>query len=176
MGNDAHPLPESGLWRVHLLILVVLGTHERPFTRLLQDVETLADKGVIDETLYVQNGHTPVERFTHLHGRPFLDYAEMDTLYDQARVIISHGGTGSIITGVKKRKPVIARARLSRYGEHNDDHQEEIIEQFVKTGHVLSSDDLAADLKRVDEGFTPAPFDSGRHEILKLLRNFLAAT
>ncbi|MBB6450392.1 UDP-N-acetylglucosamine transferase subunit ALG13 [Geomicrobium halophilum] len=155
------------------MILVVVGTQELPFTRLLQEVEDLVKTGSIQEKVLVQNGHTPVEHFSYLDCTPFFSYEKMDELYDQARVIISHGGTGSLITGIKKGKPVIASARLSKYGEHNDDHQEEIIAQFVETKHILSSGDLAKDLDSVNEGFLPAPFESGRKKILNKLRSFI---
>jgi len=44
--------------------------------------------------------------------------------------VITHGGTGAIIGAVKKGKKVIAVPRLAKFGEHVDDHQLQLIEQF----------------------------------------------
>ena len=45
-------------------------------------------------------------------------------------IVISHGGTGAIISSLKQEKKVIAVPRLAKYGEHVDDHQLQILEQF----------------------------------------------
>ncbi|WP_042424918.1 glycosyltransferase [Geomicrobium sp. JCM 19039] len=155
------------------MILVVLGTQELPFTRLLNDVNQMVEAGDINEKVIVQNGHTPAQAFQHLDAQAFFSYDEMDKLYDEAKLIISHGGTGSIITGVKKQKPVIAVPRRHEHGEHNDNHQLEIVEQFVSTGHVIGSGDLHQDVQTANEGFTPAPFTSGRDHIADMIRTFI---
>ena len=38
---------------------------------------------------------------------------------------------------MKMGKKVIAVPRLVKYGEHNDNHQLEIVKQFYQTGHIL---------------------------------------
>ena len=50
----------------------------------------------------------------HLNLKPFVSYDEMDKLLDQAKYIITHAGTGSILSGLKKGKKVIAAPRLKR--------------------------------------------------------------
>jgi len=58
-------------------------------------------------------------------------------LYDRASLIITHAGTGSLIKGVKKGKKVIAIPRLVKLGEHIDDHQLEILNEFVQMEYVI---------------------------------------
>ena len=48
----------------------------------------------------------------------------------RADIVITHGGTGAIIGAVKQEKKVIAVPRLAKYGEHVDDHQLQLVEQF----------------------------------------------
>ncbi|EZH66378.1 exopolysaccharide biosynthesis protein [Bacillaceae bacterium JMAK1] len=155
------------------MILVVLGTQELPFTRLLEQVNDLKEKGIIEEDVIVQNGHTPASQFKHLNATPFFSYDEMNELFDEASVIISHGGTGSLITGIKKNKPVIAVARLSEHGEHNDNHQTEIVAQFKETEHIIASNNLEEDIKRAYGGFKPAPYESGQAQIITMIRNYI---
>ncbi len=39
MGGNEEALSKGNPWRVNLLILVVLGTHELPFNRLLKEID-----------------------------------------------------------------------------------------------------------------------------------------
>ena len=157
------------------MIFIVLGTHELPFTRLLQEVETLIDKGTIQDDVIAQCGHTKFQS-KHMVLHDFLSYDKMDELYDTADIIITHGGTGSIISGLKKRKKMIAAARLKKYGEHNDDHQREIIGQFVNSNYLLEWSeelDLGEVIKKA-QGFQPEPFEGGRDKILDIIRKFIS--
>ncbi len=174
MGINEESVPESCVWGVNLLIFVVLGTHELPFTRLLKEVERLQQTGVITEEVVVQVGHTPYKSDT-MKLIPFMSYSEMENYFDEARLIITHAGTGSIITGVKKGKTVIAAARLSKYAEHNDDHQIEISETFSQAGHILSVVDLNDLEKKLEQAkdFEPVPFKSGRDQMIKLIDEFI---
>jgi UDP-N-acetylglucosamine transferase subunit ALG13 len=174
MGVDEKTLPKSGIWRFDLLIFVVLGTHELPFTRLLREVEKQIINGNIVDEVVVQQGHTPYQS-PYMNMITFTSYEEMEKLYRKANIIITHGGTGSITTGVKMGKKMIAAPRLVKYGEHNDDHQLEIVQQFEKTGHILAwydGEDFSEVLKKVEQ-FEPVPFVSGKNEIISIIRTFI---
>ena len=82
----------------------------------------------------------------------FVDYEEMGKLVNRADLIITHGGTGSILGPLKKGKKVIACARLKKYGEHVDDHQQQIVDIFSEVGYILKLDEdssLADLIKRI---------------------------
>ncbi|MBA2874605.1 PssE/Cps14G family polysaccharide biosynthesis glycosyltransferase [Thermaerobacillus caldiproteolyticus] len=156
------------------MILVVLGTHELPFTRLLKEVERQIINGNIQDEVIVQQGHTRYQS-PYMKMITFTSYEEMERLYREAAFIITHGGTGSITTGVKMGKKMIAAPRLTKYGEHNDDHQLEIVQQFEKTGHILAwydGEDFGNILKKIDH-FEPVPFVSGKNKIISILRTFI---
>lgn len=174
MGVDEKSLPKRSLRGVDLLILVVLGTHELPFTRLVQEVERCKEKNVIQEDVIVQHGHTKYASDS-LTLRPFVSYDEMHDLYDRARFIITHAGTGSVITGLRKGKKVIAAPRLKLYGEHNDDHQLELATEFAKEGYVLSWYDGEAleDAIRKIDTFKPKPFRSNKKRMFQLIEDFI---
>jgi UDP-N-acetylglucosamine transferase subunit ALG13 len=156
------------------LIFVVLGTHELPFQRLLVEIDQLIKDGAITDEVVVQVGHTDY-RSEYMTFIPFMTYSEMEEYYKKADLIITHGGTGSITTGVKMGKKVIAAPRWSRFGEHNDDHQLEIVLQFYHSGYILYWDD-GMELKKViqeTELFEPKKFVSGREKILNLIQEFI---
>lgn len=114
------------------MILVTLGTQKQQFTRLLDMIE----KSKIKEKIVVQAGHTKYES-KKMEIFDFIDYKEMDKLIDKANIIITHGGTGSIVTPLKKEKKVIALPRLAKYGEHVDDHQIQIVDMFSEVGYIM---------------------------------------
>lgn len=174
MGVNEEALSKGCLWRVNLLIFVVLGTHELPFERLLREVEKHIEAGTIKDEVIVQSGHT-FYKSPHMKMIQFTSYEDMENLYRSADLVITHGGTGSITTGVKMGKKMIAAPRLIKYGEHNDDHQLEIVSQFEKTGHILAwhdGEDMVDVLIKVNN-FTPVPFVSGKIEILSILKDFI---
>lgn len=156
------------------MILVVLGTHELPFTRLLNEVERLKSKNIIEDDIIVQSGHTKYNS-DKLTIKQFVSYTEMDLLCEQARLIITHAGTGSIIAGINKGKSVIACARLKKYGEHNDDHQLQIVSALANQGHILSWEEgaMLEEVIQKAETFQPTPFRSGREQIYQLIENFI---
>lgn len=156
------------------MILVLLGTHELPFNRLLEEIETNIRNGTITDNVIAQVGHTDFSSDL-MTIRDFISFDEMEKLYQEADLIITHGGTGSIITGIKNAKKVIASARLKKYGEHNDDHQLEIIDVFVENGHILSwdeNDTLNNILKKI-ESFNPKPYESKRQQLIDYLVDYI---
>ena len=66
-----------------------------------------------------------MEIFDLVSSEKFEEYME------SCNILITHGGAGSILTGIKKKKIVIAAARLSKYKEHNNDHQKQIIKALA---------------------------------------------
>ncbi|WML41213.1 PssE/Cps14G family polysaccharide biosynthesis glycosyltransferase [Neobacillus sp. OS1-2] len=156
------------------MILVVLGTHELSFDRLLKEIDKQIEVGNINEEVVVQAGHTKYKS-KNMTIFDFTTYERMGDLYKKANYIITHGGTGSITMGMKMGKKVIAVPRLIKYSEHNDDHQLEIVKQFKETGHILYWNepmDLADVIRRV-EIFQPARFESGNKKILSLIKDFI---
>lgn len=118
------------------MILVTLGTQKQQFTRLLNKIEQCK----IEDEVVVQAGHTKYKS-KKMKIFDFIDYKEMDKLIEKADLIITHGGTGSIVTPLKKGKKVIACPRLERYKEHVDNHQIQIVDSFAEVGYILKLDE-----------------------------------
>lgn len=68
----------------------------------------------------------------------------------KSEIVITHGGTGSIINGVKQEKKVIGVPRTVEYGEHVDNHQFEIIEQFTNSNLIYGISDVKELEKSLD--------------------------
>ena len=118
------------------MILVTLGTNDKTFIRLIKEIERLIETGVIQEQVVVQAGYTEYESKT-MEIFDLIPYEKFDDLISSCSLLITHGGVGSIITGLKNQKRVIAVPRLEEYGEHVNNHQKEIIRNFNNAGYII---------------------------------------
>lgn len=146
------------------MIFVTLGTQKEPFTRLLDYIENCNTK----QKIVVQSGHTVYtsEKMTMLS---FISQQQLEEYMKRADIVISHGGTGSILTALKMKKKVIACARLKKYGEHVDDHQKELIDLFRKKKHILELDESTPldDILAKINDFVPKPYISNTETFIK---------
>jgi UDP-N-acetylglucosamine transferase subunit ALG13 len=111
------------------MIFITLGSQKFQFNRLLKAVDKLVANGMIADRVYAQTGYSDYEPKNYKFEQ-FLDQEEYAKVMSESDIVITHGGTGAIIGAVKKGKKVIAVPRLAKYGEHVDNHQLQIIEQF----------------------------------------------
>ena len=150
------------------MILVTLGTQKQEFTRLLDYIE----KSNIKDKIIVQAGHTKYKS-KKMKIFDFIDYDKMNEYIQKSDLIITHGGTGSIITPLKDGKKVIACARIAKYNEHVDDHQNEIVDVFFNEGYILKLDEntkldnILKDIKK----FKPKTFISNTDNFINKLES-----
>lgn len=148
------------------MILVTLGTQKQPFTRLLDYIE----RAKIKDEIIVQAGYTKYES-KKMKIFDFISYDEMNKLINEADLIITHGGTGSIVEPLKKAKKIIACPRLKKYGEHVDNHQQELIGVFGEEGYILTlkeNDDLNYKIKE-SKNFIVKKYKSNTANFIKKL-------
>ena len=117
------------------MILVLLGTQNNSFYRLLEEVQKCIDEDIIKDKVIVQAGSTKFES-KDMEVFNLIEQDKFNILMEQADTIITHGGVGSIVTAVKLGKKVIAVPRLKQYGEHVNDHQIQIVETFSNQGFI----------------------------------------
>ena len=88
------------------MILVTLGTQDKQFTRLIKLVEDEVSKGNIDDEVIVQAGLTKYKS-NKIKIFDFINSDEFDNYMKSADLIITHGGVGSILSGLKRNKKII---------------------------------------------------------------------
>ena len=152
------------------MILVTLGTQKQSFKRLLEKIEN----SKVEDEIIVQAGYTEFNS-KKMKIIDFINYAEMEKLVDKADLIITHGGTGSILGPLKKNKKVIACARLAKYGEHVATHQEELVSIFAKEGYILElgEDDKLDDLLSKIDKFKPKKYVSNTDNFIDNLKKLI---
>lgn len=158
------------------MILVMLGTQNNSFHRLLEEIEKLLDKNKIKEEVIIQAGYTKYQpQNEKMKVLDFVPREELEKLQEKANFIITHGGVGSIITSLEKGKKVIAIPRLHEYGEHVNNHQKEIVEKFNKNGNIIgikSVEELEQALEEIEK-FEPKPYTEDNTKMLKIIEDFI---
>ncbi|MED9979112.1 MAG: PssE/Cps14G family polysaccharide biosynthesis glycosyltransferase [Bacilli bacterium] len=156
------------------MILITLGTQDKQFTRLLDMVQKEIDKGNINDKVIVQAGHTKYDS-KDMEIFDLIDREKFSELISKCDILITHGGVGSIITGLQNNKKVIVAPRLAKYDEHMNDHQIQITDNFSKAGYILplyECDDLGEVLKKV-KNFTPKKFKSNTEHMIKIISDYI---
>ena len=156
------------------MILVMLGTQNNSFHRLLEEIDRLIDKKIINEKVVVQAGYTKYSS-DNMEIFSLIPQEELEKYQDNANLIITHGGVGSIIGSIKKGKKVIAVPRLHEYGEHVNDHQKQIIENFDKKGYIIGIYNVS-DLEQAIEKskkFEPKKYEASNKKMLSIIENFI---
>lgn len=153
------------------MILVTLGTQDKKFYRLLDAIEKQISIGNIKEEVIVQGGYSSDYKSKKMKIFDLIAMDEFDELIKKCNLLITHGGVGTITTGLRNNKKVIAAARLKKYKEHVNDHQLQIIENFSNEGYILSLDEfdeLDKILKKA-KGFKPKKYKSNTDKFIKLI-------
>lgn len=156
------------------MILVLLGTQNNSFTRLLEAIQKNIDNKVITDEVIVQAGFTKFES-KDMKIMDLIDKEELSKLQDKADLIITHGGVGSIISSLKKGKKVIVVPRLKKYDEHVNNHQLQIARRFEQEGyvkHVINLKHLEKVIKSIDS-FTPRPYENDESNVLTIIENYI---
>ena len=156
------------------MILVLLGTQNNSFVRLLKAMQDGIDKKKINTKVVVQAGFT---KFSSKDMKifKFIDKDELSKLQEEADLIITHGGVGSIISSLKKGKKVIVVPRLKKYGEHVNNHQLQIARRFGQEGYVkyvINLKHLEKMINTIDK-FTPRNYESNESNVITIIENYI---
>lgn len=156
------------------MILVLLGTQNNSFHRLLEEIQKNIDNGNIKEEVVVQRGYTKFEsKDMKIYTQLPID--EIKKLIDEADLVITHGGVGSIVTALEENKKVIAVPRLKKYSEHVNDHQLDIVKSFDEAGYIIglnSVEELGQAINKIKE-FTPKKYVKNTGNIIKIVEEFI---
>ncbi len=154
MESVIRAISESNLWGVDLLILVCVGGAEYKFERLLKAIDELCDIDVLKgNEIVAQIGYNDYEPRNY-HSFKLCGRDEFQGYIDEAKFIITHAGTGSIVPALKQGNKIIVFPRREEYQEHLDNHQLEISELFTQQGYIMcanNSEELKEAILKVNE-------------------------
>jgi UDP-N-acetylglucosamine transferase subunit ALG13 len=147
------------------LIFITVGTQKFQFNRLFKEIDSLIERGIINEEVYAQLGYSTYNP-KYFKGTKLLNEDSMIKYIEESRVVITHAGTSSIIKSLKMNKKVIVIPREIKYGEHVDNHQLEITNSFearnlIEPVYEISS--LEEKLQQIHmKEFTSYEFDNSK--------------
>ena len=156
------------------MIFVTVGTQDKQFKRLLEKVERLIKNRKITDTVIAQIGTTQFNTdldSRRMHLIEFTTQREMESLIQNAELIITHGGVATIIESLNMNKKVIAVPRLKKYKEHVNDHQLQIIENFNASGYIIGIKDVEEleEALELVERFIPKKYNSNNEKFVEKL-------
>ena len=142
------------------MTLVLLGTQNNSFHRLLEEVQKNIDNGNIKDEVIVQKGYTKFES-SDMKIYDQVSAEKMKELVKQADLIITHGGVGSIITAIEQGKKVIAVPRLKKYKEH--------------AGYIIGIQEVSELPKALEmaKKFIPQKYVQNTGKILQIVSDFI---
>lgn len=114
------------------MILVTVGT-QASFDRFIRIVDKIAIE--IGEEIVVQSFKGLYEP-KNVKFVDFLPPDEFNKLFNEARLIVSHAGMGTIISAMQQEKPIIVFPRIAALGEHRNEHQMATAKQMAKMKYV----------------------------------------
>lgn len=156
--------------------MLLFGTQDKEFPRLLLEVERLIEIGKIKDKVIAQIGYTKFETKLPKSQIQLIDFttpAEIQKLIKDSEFIITHGGVATIIEGINNAKKVIAVPRLKKYKEHVNDHQLQIIENFDTKGYIIGTSGVEEIEEALDKinGFIPKKYVSNNDVFIEKLKN-----
>lgn len=155
------------------MIFVTLGSQKFQFNRLLQYIDEIIERNNLKSQIFAQIGasdYTP-QSFKYVD---YLSRNEFKKKMNDTDILLTHAGTGAIVTGLKSGKYVIAVPRQKKFNEHVDNHQFEIAQVFQSMGLIQvanTEDDLEKCLDLIDKGkIQKKKFISNTHKYVSFIQ------
>ena len=156
-----------------LRVFVSVGTHPQQFDRLLKEVDRLVVDGKLKAGVFAQTGNSEY-RPSGFEFKKFVNAAEYEKRMQEANVVVSHGGAGTIINALRMGKKLVVVPRLEKFSEHTNDHQLDLAQALQARGKciaVFDIKDLGKAIERA-KNFKPS-LASEREKLVKRIGQFL---
>lgn len=153
------------------MILVTLGTQDKKFYRLIKEIDKLIEQKKIKEEVIVQAGSSSNYKSSRMKIFNLIPMEEFDELLTKCDLIITHGGVGTILNGLKNNKKIIAVPRLKKFKEHVNDHQVQIVSNFSDEGYILKVENISTlyDVIKYSKIFKPKKYEENNKKFVKNL-------
>ena len=149
------------------MIFVTVGTTD--FDALVIAADRLA--ATTDETVVIQIGHGEVEP---QHAQWLRFAPSLDPFYDQADVVVTHGGLGTVTEVLRRGLRLVGVSNPDRF----DRHQDQILQAFEQAGHLVwcrDLDGLPAAVQRARQAQL-GPYQPPPSHIHRVIDRFLRET
>ena len=123
------------------MIFVTVGNMD-PFDRLIQVIDRWIGSHRDIGEVFAQIGKGSY-RPTNCEHVSFLTPNEYRDKFEQASLIVSHAGMGTIITALELQKPIVVMPKRATLGEQRNEHQLATVRHFQRSKQVLVAESEA---------------------------------
>ncbi|MCF0048478.1 glycosyl transferase family 28 [Dyadobacter chenwenxiniae] len=158
------------------MIFVTVGT-QGPFDRLIMTMDELA-LSMPNIPIVAQIGASKY-KVKNMNNFQFASSLEMEVFFNEAQLIVSHAGMGTIISAFERKKPIIIFPKLAKFGEHRNDHQLATAKRLESLNYLQAAYDLSSLKAKVTAalaGELDQPHNVGRYastELITSLQTYL---
>ncbi|MGX7245842.1 PssE/Cps14G family polysaccharide biosynthesis glycosyltransferase [Enterococcus quebecensis] len=133
------------------MIFVTVGSQKFQFNRLIKMVDDFIENGKISDKEVIGQIGSCSYKPKNFTSKDFYEKSCMNALYDRADIVITHGGTGSIISALDRNNKVIVVPREAACGEHVDNHQFQISKLFEELDYCVEATDYESFSRGLDK-------------------------
>lgn len=152
-------------------ILVTTGTaSEYCFVRLLRIIDEFCEMKLINKDELIVQADSNEYRAKNYQSTKMFDNKEFLRIMQEMDLVISHAGTGTVVSALKLNKKLILFPRMQCYGEHIDDHQIELASILKNENYVMVAMNKE-ELKKCilhSKYFMSKPFVSNTDKFIKI--------
>lgn len=156
------------------MIFVTVGT-DLPFDRMMRVIDDWA-RGNNRRDVFAQIGEGGW-RPGFIEHAEFLQPPEFKERFNEATLIISHAGMGTILSALLYGKPILVMPKRASLGEHRSEHQVATARKMMELGNVnvaFDETELRFRLDHLNELHPPKVIgNSAGPELVKGLRDFI---
>jgi beta-1,4-N-acetylglucosaminyltransferase len=127
---------------------VTTGNGVQSFSRLLDEIKRIAPQ--LPQPVIVQHGKT-VFSADGIQSFDLVDLLTFQKLLNDCKVLITHGGAGSVFGALKIGKKPVVVPRMKKFDEIIDDHQITFAEELQRQGKVVAVHDVSQLLAAVQD-------------------------
>ena len=143
------------------MIFVTVGSTD--FDALVAKMDELAAH--LDDEVVMQTG---LGKYRPKHCRSFRFAPSLNSYYDQAQIVVAHGGLGTIVEALERQKKLICVVNPATY----DRHQEHLLSTFASQNYLLWCKDLERLAEAIQQARTTAlsryqPPECHIHEVIR---------
>ena len=149
------------------MIFVTVGAGD--FNSLIQAMDELAPALIAaGEQVLLQIGHGA---FVPQHADHFRFAPSLEPYFDQADVIVSHGGIGVVTEVLRKGKRLVGVSNHDRY----DDHQDDLLAAMSARCHLVWCQDLARLPEAIAQARTTSctPYHEEQGQLVEIIMDFI---
>lgn len=158
------------------MIFVTVGTHEQSFDRLIRCIDEMVGKDIIKEKVVMQVGYCKYIPKNCEYSKLY-SYDEMNLFAQKSKIIVTHGGPGSIFLAQQYGKMPIVMPRQKKYNEHVDNHQvifSKKMAQMNKIVLALEESDLSEKLiKELNKETENSIYENNNDEFVRKFKELI---